>query len=120
ASLDATIRKTLAEAGVAASVHQPLDAMLGYFETMLMARGELPPEFTERKAAIIADPNVQLLFASLSPKSEEEARKAVETLGRIRDASVKKKYVVRIFEANLQVPLKNVDAAVDDFVAALT
>tara|TARA_R100000027_G_scaffold35774_2_gene26278 strand:+ start:4669 stop:6000 length:1332 start_codon:yes stop_codon:yes gene_type:complete len=90
------------------------------FMAYILATGEqLPPEFFEYKEAMQSDEEVQLLFASINPRSKEAAEKSVEVLadleGRVRQGNES----ILIFQANILDSLGKRQEAIDLFLEAL-
>jgi tetratricopeptide (TPR) repeat protein len=118
-ALQAAAQKVLASADTAYSKKRYLDSMLAYMEYHLMLGEALPPEFQARGKLMGEDAAVKKMLASINPKSQEEAEKAVETLAEMHTQSKDRKHVLLIFEANVRQSLKQADDAKKNFKAAL-
>jgi tetratricopeptide (TPR) repeat protein len=118
-SRDAALRAILDAASAAADAKRPLEGFLGFLELRLMRGPDMPKEFDDRKDAMVANEDVQALLGALQPKSEEEAKAAVETMTRLMKPAGPKAYVAAIFRANIAASLGDADSAVHDFRDAL-
>ncbi|MDF7798396.1 hypothetical protein P4C99_02925 [Pontiellaceae bacterium B1224] len=81
---------------------------------------EMPPSFFEWRDKLIADPDVQILFKSLSVQSKEEAEAAVEAYAALSAKADEGRFALQIFRANMQESLEKPNDAVDSFKLALT
>nr|WP_315254835.1 hypothetical protein [uncultured Duganella sp.] len=100
------------------SAARALDTMLGKMECVLSTGA--PLSLTEQqKQAVGASPALMLLFAALNPAKPEEVDNAVKTLAGLRQQAPRKAYVLKVFEANSRLRLKQPKQAAVLFVEAL-
>ena len=84
---------------------QLLDTMLGKLECSLITG--TPMVLTEaQKQAVKTSPSVGLLFAAINPGKSSEYEDALKTLVALRVQAPRKAYVLKIFEANQRVRMK--------------
>ncbi|WP_343733156.1 hypothetical protein [Duganella sp.] len=84
---------------------QLLDTMLGKLECSLITG--TPMVLTEeQKQAVKVSPSVGLLFAAINPGKSSEYEDALKTLVALRVQAPRKAYVLKIFEANHRVRMK--------------
>jgi len=100
------------------SAAQALDTMLGKMECML-STGATVALTEEQKQAASEAPSLPLLFAAINPEKPEQAGDAVKTLVALRQQAPRKAYLLKVFEANLRVRLKQLKEAEALFVEAL-
>lgn len=97
---------------------QELDTMLGKLECSLSTGVQM--EVTDEvKQAIQNSPSLSLLFAAVSAKKESEYADAVKTLVALREKAPRKAYVLKVFEANHRMRLRQPKEARQLFVDAL-
>lgn len=118
-ALNTTMHSLLAKATSAFNDKRYLDTILIYLEYTLATGKQMPKQFNPQRKLIIADLNVKAFFASIRPKSKEEAQKAVETLVALRDKSKGRLHVLKIFEANTRSSLGMQKESIQLFHAAL-
>jgi len=82
-----------------------LDAFLTYLEYTLATGEKMPKQFNSQGELIVNDIDVKTFLPSISPKSKDEAQKAVKTLVTLRNKSKDRKHVLKIFEANIRSSL---------------
>lgn len=100
------------------SAPQALDTMLGKMECLLSTGA--PLSLTEQqKQAVGAAPSLMLLFAAINPAKPEEVDNAVKTLVGLRQQAPRKAYVLKVFEANSRLRLKQPKEAASLFAEAL-
>jgi tetratricopeptide (TPR) repeat protein len=80
---------------------------------------EFPQSFFDWKEKIVADPDVQALFSALSPRSKEDAEKAVDTYAALAEKAGDGKFALMIFRANMLDSLDKPHEAIDSFLVAL-
>jgi hypothetical protein len=98
---------------------QILDTVLGRIECTL-STGK-PLSFTpEQKQAVGAAPALGLMFAAIHPSSEAEYEGAVKTLVALRQQAPRKAYVLKLFEANNRVHLKQTRQTREDIKQLFT
>lgn len=119
AMLDAVLKKDIDDAEIAVKEKRYLEAMLGYLEYTLIAGGNLPAEFAAYKDEITANGAVKTFLGSMSPRNAPEAKEAIGRLERLHKAAKTKKYVLQIMEADFHSNLRDPDAAMTNFMAAL-
>jgi hypothetical protein len=100
------------------SAAQALDTMLGKMECML-STGAAVALTEEQKQAASEAPSLPLLFAATNPNKPEEASDAVKTLVALRQQAPRKAYLLKVFEANIRVRLKQPKEAEALFIEAL-
>jgi len=108
----------VAEAVRAAEANQLLAAYLGFLEVSLMTDEPPPVEFIAYRDRFETDADTRA-FLDIEPKSEEEAKAAVATLGRLQLVAQRKAYVAGIMRANHQQNLGDHEAAFRNYRSAL-
>ena len=96
-----------------------VDAFLLYLESFLMS-GDISDGFRRNQSTLNADASVKRLAKAINPKSAEEARASLETLGEVRKTHPDRAEVLRIFEGNIRNNLGETDAAYEHLHAVLT
>ncbi|QBG47294.1 tetratricopeptide repeat protein [Verrucomicrobia bacterium S94] len=117
---DAACTSLLTRASEHAGEGEMLDAACLFLSAGL-ATGiqDMPAAFFDWKESIIADPDVTAMFSALSPRSEEEAEKALETLDRLYNKTADGKFTLLIFKANILESLGKPEEATECFIKAL-
>ena len=108
------IRKALGEEAAAAFTDlRALDALLATLE-MNLSTGDEPQPFTPaQKAAIELDPSVKELLRALSLKERTDLPEAVATLQALRPKTMRRQYMLKLFEANDRAILGENKAAIE-------
>lgn len=107
------VRKALKE-------NNKLDAALIVVEYGLITGQKTDPEFKEILKSAVEDPDVIKFFATLAPKSEEEAKACVAALSAIDRKKLSKGHVIDVMRANLLYNLKESEKAVSAMKSALS
>lgn len=97
-----------------------LDAALIVVEYGLMTGEKTGPEFKEILKSAVEDPEVIKFFATIAPKSEEEAKTSVAMLSAIDRKKLSKGNVIDIMRANILYDLKEPEEAINSMKSALT
>lgn len=84
-----------------------LDAMLELLEWTLMTGQQMPAFSPEQLTKIRNDPSNQKLMIALGAKTKEDFAEAVKTLVELRSQSPKRSYLLKIFEANDRIRLRD-------------
>ena len=107
------IRKALGEEAAAFTDLRALDALLATLE-MNLSTGDEPQPFTPaQKAAIELDPSVKELLRALSLKERTDLPEAVATLQALRPKTMRRQYMLKLFEANDRAILGENKAAIE-------
>ena len=94
---------------------------IGLFLAYTLATGEqMPEEFFEFRDAITQNADVQLLFSSLKPLSEETAPQALKDLEKLSEKAKEGQCAILIFKANTLAHSGKPYEAIDAFLAALS
>jgi len=99
-----------------------MDCVLGYSEWSLQTGRDIPQQksfLDAYREQINANPEHGELVLAMNPRSKEGFEKAVATLARLRKHSVDKQHVLKIFEANQWIALRNPQKAIALFHEAL-
>lgn len=104
-ALTSSVKVLLLKAMGAFKEKRYLDAMLTYLEYTLATGEQMPKQFNSQRELIVNDIDVKTFLPSISPKSKEEAQKAVKTLVALRNRSKDRKHILKIFEANIRSSL---------------
>lgn len=104
-ALTSSVKVLLLKAMGAFKEKRYLDAMLTYLEYTLATGEKMPKQFNSQRESIVNDINVKTFLPVISPKSKDEALKAVKTLVTLRNNSKDRKHVLKIFEANIRSSL---------------
>jgi hypothetical protein len=97
---------------------QALDTMLGKMECTLSTGAAVTLSGAQRQAASTS-PVLPLLFAAINPGKPEQTADAVKTLVALRQQAPRKAYMLKVFEANHRLRLKQPKEAQALFVEAL-
>jgi hypothetical protein len=97
---------------------QILDTMLGKMECML-STGRQVTLTTEQKQAAATSSSLSLLFAAINPGKDGQMADGVKTLVALRQQAPRKAYVLKVFEANNRLRLKQAKEAKGLFIEAL-
>lgn len=90
------------------------------FLTNILATGkEFTPEFFKYRDSLIQDPDVQLLFASISPQDETAAKKAIADLKKLSEKATDGQCAIHVFRANILTSLGESGEAIESFTKAL-
>ncbi len=116
---DAYCEKMLDEAVAAAKAENDLESVCLFLGYTLATGKQLPEPFFTYKDRFSQDPTIQGLFAAINPQSEDAAIKAVNTLTELLASVDRGRSVIKIFRANIQTSLKEVDKALKDFKETL-
>ena len=103
--LNTSVNTLLAKATSAFNEKRYLDTILTYLEYTLATGEQMPKQFFPQRELITADVDVNNFLGSISPKSKEQAQKAVKTLVSLHKKSKDRKHVLNIFEANIRSSL---------------
>ena len=76
------------------------DAFLGAIEVSLTTGEQLPEYSPDEKRKIQSDTAVQKLLLALKPGTKEQLQEAVKTLQELRQHTLGKQHILKIFEAN--------------------
>lgn len=104
-ALSTSAKTLLLKATDAFNEKRYLDTFLTYLEYTLATGEQMPRQFNSQRELIVNDIDVKTFLPSISPKSKDEAQKAVKTLVALRNKSKDKKHILKIFEANIHSSL---------------
>lgn len=83
-----------------------LDALLGALEGQLMTGTTMPPYSAELVKKLQADQSVLAFFGAMAANTPETYAEAVKTLVSLREQAPNKAYMLKLFEANDRIKLR--------------
>jgi hypothetical protein len=98
--MDEEKQKLREEIAAAFREARSFDAFLGATEFMLTTGEQLPVFSPDEKGTIQSDAAFQKLLLALKPNTKEQLQEAVKTLQELRQHTLSKQHILKIFEAN--------------------
>ncbi|HPQ41780.1 MAG TPA: hypothetical protein PLV45_15540 [bacterium] len=102
-----------------AETNKYLDSAALFLANILATGKEFPPEFFKYRDSLSRDPDVQMLFASISPQDETAAKKAVADLKTLSEKTAGGQCAIHVFRGNILASLGESTAAIESFTRAL-
>jgi hypothetical protein len=121
AKLAERIEATIAARDAAIAQGQILEAMLANMALLIMSGdgASLVPWLAQHRDAIQSDASARSLSASLEPRDQDGARKALQILTELQKHSGGAGYMLNVFEGNTLFKLREGKAGEDHLLAAL-